>query len=294
MSETIVVGVDGSQHSATALDWAVETATIRDASLRIVHALHMPLVGVPFGGASTLPPSDGLQAYADELLVAAARRAANGRPGLEVHTELSLRSPADALITASREATMVVLGTRGLGTIGSAFLGSVGIRVASHARCPTTIVPSPMEPTEADAPILVGVDGSKHSGAAVRFALAEAHRRSARVVALHAYAVPAYAFPVENPAFIDQFDREIRVSAESLVKDVIDRELEDFDHDVPVDVRAVEAVATEALVDGGRNALMTVVGSRGRAGFRGMLLGSVSQSVLHHSHRPVVVVHARS
>lgn len=294
MSETIVVGVDGSQHSAVALDWAVETATIRAASLRIVHALHMPLVGVPFGGASTLPPSDGLRAHADDLLVTAARRAAAGRPGLEVRTELSLHSPADALIRASREATMIVLGTRGLGTIGSAFLGSVGIRVASHARCPTAIVPSPMEPAEADAPILAGVDGSEHSAAAVRFALDEAHRRSTRVVAMHAYAVPMYAFPVEDPTLIDQFNREVRANAESLVADVVDRELKAFDHDVAVDVRAVDAVATESLVEAGRNALMTVVGSRGRAGFRGMLLGSVSQSVLHHSRRPVVVVHARS
>lgn len=285
----LVVGVDGSQESENAVIWATAEAQRRGADLVIIYGLHLPVVTVPFGGAVVLPPTDELEKYARSVLKAAAGTASAAAPELEVRTELELRPPADALLTASADADLVVVGSRGLSSLGAVFLGSVSTRVAAGASCPTVVIPPDADPTASAGPIVVGVDGSAHSDAALEFAVQQADRLGTTVVAVHAYTLSLAAVPITDPELAEELGQAQRHEAESLVAEALSRV---GDRGDLVSSRIVIANAGEALIEAGRDAAMTVVGSRGRGGFVGMLLGSVSQAVLHHAHHPVAVVHA--
>lgn len=290
MSERpIVVGVDGSQVSAAALDWAVAEAGWWDTSLLIVHALQMPLVAVPFATMAVVPPTDDLEKYSQSVLTTATERVRDQAPDLEVRTVTEFLPPADALLRASEEAAAVVVGTRGLGAFGTTFLGSVSTRVSSRAHCPTIVVPS--VPADLSGPIVVGVDGSPHARAAVRFALDEAARRQRDVVAVHAFALPMAGSGIDDPESEDRQRATAHDDAIALLTESVDASRDSRSRDVHVELKAVEAGAPDALADVGRTASMTVVGSRGRGGFTGMLLGSVSQTILHHATHPVAVIH---
>ncbi len=292
MAGSVVVGVDGSKDSGKALTWAAAEAQARGSSLLIIFGLHMPVVSVPFGGAMTVPPVPELETRVEGLLEAAVEVARTEAPTIEIATEIAHRPPADVLIDASSDASLVVVGTRGLSGLGAAFLGSVSARVAAHSFCPTVVVP-PDAPASSTGPVVVGVDGSAHSDAAVRFALDEAARRGAVLVAVHAYRWPVLALPVEDPQLLERLGAEEHQRAEQLVLDALERTRNDSHAGVDVTTRVVAAnpgdAVTEAAKDAG--AALTVVGSRGRGGVAGLLLGSVSQSVLHQAAGPVAVVH---
>lgn len=288
----VIVGVDGSAESATALEWAADAAAQRGSPLRIIYALHMPLVVMPFDRTVPLPPSDDLRDRAEALLKHAQEQAEHHVPGLQVRTELSLRPATPTLLSASEDADLVVVGSRGLGMFGSVFLGSVSTRVAARASCPTVVVREGSSSPNADGPVLVGVDGSVHGAAAMRFALREAKLRDAPVIALTVYSGPEYVVTLHDAKLAQRIDDDARRDATRLVADVLEQAREDDTANVDVETRAVPGHPPTVLADAGREAALTVVGSRGRGGFRGMLLGSVSLAVLHHATHPVAVVRA--
>ncbi|WP_116952882.1 universal stress protein [Jiangella endophytica] len=273
----IVVGVDGSPDSGFALDWATAEARLRGAPLYAVYGLWMPMAAVPFGGAAVLPPSDELRAYATQVLDAARQRAKETAPDLDVDTFLVLRPPAQALLDVAKDAGLVVAGTRGLGAIGSLVLGSVSSRVAAHAGCPAVVVP-PHEGT-GDGSIVVGVDGSAHGDAALRFALTEAGVRSARVVV-------AGAFRMRGPTAAPE-----RGETEELVEAALGRARATTGATVEVTTVVEPGDAADVIVEAAADAALVVVGSRGRGDVRSMLLGSTSRAVLHQAARPVAIVH---
>lgn len=280
MSKTIVVGVDGSPDSGVALDWAAEEARLRGAPLQAVFGLWMPIAAVPFGGAAVLPPSDELRSFATEVLDAARQRAKETAPGIDVDTSLVLRPPAEALLDVSKDAGLVVAGTRGLGTIGSLVLGSVSGRVAAHATCPVVVVP-PHEGA-GDGSIVVGVDGSAHGEAALRFALTEAGLRSARVVVVGAFRMHGHTTAPE------------RQETEDLLNAALDRARAATGAPgaaAEATTLAEPGFPTDVIVEAAVDASLVVVGSRGRGDVRSMLLGSTSRGVLHQAGRPVAVVH---
>ncbi|WP_199701972.1 universal stress protein [Jiangella rhizosphaerae] len=277
MSNVIVVGVDGSPDSGAALDWAAAEARLRGAALHVVYGLWMPMAAVPFGGAAVLPPSDELRAYATEILDTALQRAKETAPGLDVDTLLILRPPAEALLEAAKDADLVVTGTRGLGTIGSIVLGSVSGRLATHAPCPAVVVPP--EGRHGDGSIVVGVDGSAPADAALRFALTEAGRRSARVVV-----VGAYRMRGNTPA------PELQ-ETEALVDAALERARAATGATADVTTVVEPGDPADLIVQAAADASLVVVGSRGRGGVRGILLGSTSRAVLHQAAGPVAVVH---
>lgn len=287
----LVVGVDGSQESTTALTWAAAEAQRRGASLMIIYGLHMPIVSVPLGGAVVLPPTDELEKYARSVLEAAAASATSTAPGLDVRTALELRPPADALLAASAEAELVVVGSRGLSSLGSVILGSVSTRVAAGASCPTVVIPADAAGSSGAGPIVVGIDGSAHSDAALTFAVQRAKGLGTTVVAIHAYTLSLIAVPIIDAELAERLGQQQRQEAEAIVTEALERAGVADRADL-VSSRIVAANAGEALAEAGRDAAMTVVGSRGRGGFIGMLLGSVSQAVLHRAQHPVVVVRA--
>ncbi|MDT0305195.1 universal stress protein [Streptomonospora wellingtoniae] len=295
----IVVGVDGSPSSGAALDWAGRAAAGRGMGLLLVHALSMSVLAAPFGQTIRVAPSPELTAWAERLLREAAGRVAEALPDLEVETRITSLDPAPALLSAARTAAMVVVGSRGLGGFASVLLGSVSIRVSAHAPCPVAVVPAPVEEDEAAGEarrtVVVGMDSSPDADAALRFALDHAFRIGARLVAVHALAVPA---PMDAEAFTASAftaDREFAAArADKQVRTMVEEARSADTADVPVRVAVVEDHPARALLAEGAGADLVVVGSRGRGGFSGLVLGSVSQAVLHHAPVPVAVVRPRS
>ncbi|MUL41533.1 universal stress protein [Streptomonospora sp. PA3] len=298
----IVVGVDGSPASRAALDWAARAAADRGLGLLVLHALSMPLFAVPLGRTVRMTPTPESAAHAERLLEDCVQHLGRTRPGLAVRTEVSLLDPSHALLAAARRAAMAVVGSRGLGGVASVFLGAVGVRVSAHAPCPVVVVPDPVAAADDEAAnryetgrtVVVGVDGSAGAEAALGFALDEASRTNAELVAVGAWMIPA---PLDATAFAvsayvtDREDAAVR--ADKHVRALVEQTRTADTADVPVRVAVVEDHPAHALLAEGAGADLIVVGSRGRGGFAGLLLGSVSQTVLHHARVPVAVVRRR-
>ncbi|HEY3259725.1 MAG TPA: universal stress protein [Pseudonocardiaceae bacterium] len=290
MSNTpVVVGVDGSDFALTATEWAADEAARRHARLHVVHANLWPTVRMP-AGHYPIEFQQPLLERSKRLLDTAVAAARREQPGLEVSSALVTTTPVDLLVAESRNAQLVVLGARGLGGFAELLAGSVAIGVASHARCPVAVIRG----RTADAalptggPVVVGVDGSPGSTPALRYAFDAASRLGAPLVALHTWLdVPVDAPRGEPPWMID-WDRvqddEQRLLAERLAG---------WQQEYP-DVAVARVVTRDrpvrSLLQAAGAAQLVVVGSRGRGGFAGMLLGSTSHALTYHCPCPLVVV----
>lgn len=289
MTATIVVGLDGSP-AVTALRWAATEACLRGSNLRLVYAWRMPRTVRPFGGSDVQPPAS-LHKRGEDALAEARDRVASQAPWVEVETSVARRPALDALMHASRDAELVVVGTRGRGALGALGFGSVSSRLAARAPCPVVVVP-PASPTLLDhGSIVVGLDGSAHGDAALRFALAEAAHRSVRVVVLHTYHVTLPG-AIQDPYLDWRAAEQEYWDAQTLAQESVGRALAATGLAVPVVARAVAGRPTDVMIKAARLAALVVVGSRGHGALHSLLLGSVSQRVLHHATRPVAVVRA--
>ncbi|EME61780.1 Usp family protein [Rhodococcus ruber BKS 20-38] len=289
-SNTVVVGIDGSPASDDAVRWAAATAADRGLPLHIVHALDFAPSG--YSGAPFIQTAQVFEWIEDEgktLLQRAEEVARTVAPALEITTRLAATGSARWLIDLSAHARMLVLGSSGTGRVGEALLGSTPVAVASHGRCPVVVVRGEAPESLPDTrPVVVGVDGSTLSEKAVRAAFEEAGLRGVDLVAVHVW----------SDMRRGTFDEAVKVSidpdafAESEQALLAER-LAGF-HDRYPDVN----VRREVYVDGPRahllawseKAQLLVVGSRGRGGFTGMLLGSTSNSLIRDAHCPVMVV----
>lgn len=194
---------------------------------------------------------------------------------------------AQVLVAESEHAQLVVLGTRGLGGFSGLLIGSSTVQVSAHAACPVAVVP-PAGPDRVDGPVVVGVDGSEISSHALEIGYEQAQARGARLVAVHAWREPVAIGPGDVLPLVYDVDAveedERRVLAESVAG------WQEKYPDVEVEQRLVRSQAAQALLAAAESAQLLVVGSRGRGGFRGLLLGSVSQTLLHHMPCPLVIV----
>lgn len=259
---SVVVGVDGTQGSLDAVAWAAREAQLRDEPLRVVHAYFWPLIRMP-RMATSLGPVDGLRNHAAAIVQEAVDLARSVAPKIVVDVNLVTSFPLPLLIAESRSATLVVVGSEGL------MAGATVTRLVALAHAPVVVVRDVESAEDVRDHVLVGVDGSalSHAAVGVAFELASIHR--CELLVLHAYAHEA--------------DEEEGVLAEALAG------WPEKYPEVAVDCRTVRGQAAETLVRLSRHALLTVVGSRGRGGFAGLLLGSVSQSLVHHADSVVVV-----
>jgi nucleotide-binding universal stress UspA family protein len=281
----VVVGVDGSAPSLTALRLATRLAVERDRPLRIVHAFVWPRLRVPLGPSPAGPPDGGLANEAERIVAGAAEQARALAPSLSVTGEVVTGAAAPVLLAEASQAAMLVLGDRGLGGFTGVLLGSVAVAVSAHATCPVVVARGDMD---RPGPVVVGVDGSPQGARAIEFALAEADARGVGVTALHTYTFPAAGEAGDMlPLVYDEAqlrDEETAVLGEALAG------WREKYPDVTVTPVVARDRAARALVGASRLASMVVVGSRGRGGFAGLLLGSVSQALLNHAACPVVVV----
>lgn len=285
--QRIIVAVDGSPSSMVATDWAARDAAMRHVPLTLVHVLTEPAIGM-------WPEPRLLDDYAswrderghkilDEARQVADRAIRDHRP-TAVSQEMFAGAAIPSLVDLSKDAAMVVVGRRGMGTVKRRMLGSVSAGLAHHAHCPVAVIhdEDPMMEHPARAPVLVGIDGSPASEEATAIAFDEASRRGVGLVAMHSWADD----DLREWAAID-WDRQLEVGRE-----VLSERLAGWHErypDVSVDHRLVSGDPGARLVAASESAQLTVVGSHGRGGFTGMLLGSVSSAVLQAARMPVIV-----
>jgi nucleotide-binding universal stress UspA family protein len=282
----VLVGVDGSEESLRAVRWAAAEARSRHIPLRLVHGFEAPDAPYLADPAVRITYRKGMTRRAHRWLREAADQARGVDPELVVEVELRLEHPVPLLARDSAAAALLVLGSRGQSGLGGPLLGSVAIGVCARARCPVVAVPHPAALAVAAAPIVVGVDGSPLSEPALAFAFDFAASHGAPLVAVHTwwddYLDRRFSPPMPYPETVEVEAHE-----------VLAERLAGWQEKVPeVTVhRVVEASApAKTLLRESGEARLLVVGSRGRGGFAGWLLGSTSRTLLHRATCPVAVV----
>ncbi|MFI0980942.1 universal stress protein [Streptomyces sp. NPDC021093] len=290
MHRPLIVGVDGSEPSLAALDWAADEAAARGAPLLVVHASR-------WDEYAALEPAFGLgrpsvQVYADDIAATAVERAARRRPGVRVTSTVVGEDPAFALVRLAEDADAVVVGSRGHGELAELLLGSVSLTVAARATSPVIVVRGGREHAaaeqEAVRTVAVGVDVPEDAAPAVEFAFRESLLRGAPVVVVHAWRCPAHEVPDHPRTHPDDHRLRAERQVEEALKGAV-RAHPEF-ADVTVRREVVEGPARSALLDASRTAGLLVVGARRRKGHLGMQLGPVDHGVLHHAACPVAVV----
>jgi nucleotide-binding universal stress UspA family protein len=287
----IVVGVDGSAASKVAVDWAARAASMRNVPLALVHVIPSPtvwkssLVPMPSEAAAHFDKTRhdiGREILRDARAVVA--QATDHPYAIALEAEAITGNALPTLIELSKQADMIVVGCRGLSAIGRRLLGSVSWGLVKHSSCPVAIIhdEDPLMPTPAVAPVVVGIDGSPASEFATAIAFAEASRRGVELVAVHAWS----DFGVDEIPGVEWSDVQ-RLAEEALAERLAGWQ----EHYPDVAVRRVVVLGRPApqLLKESESAQLTVVGSHGRGGFAGMLLGSVSATVAESARMPVIV-----
>ncbi|WP_329536306.1 universal stress protein [Streptomyces sp. NBC_01450] len=288
MSGLVVVGVDGSASGLAAVEVAAREARLRGAGLRVVHAFIWPAMHVPLGPSPLGPSEGGVRNMVERLLTEAVERARAAAPEVDVSQASVTGEPLTVLDAQSRSAELVVVGSRGMGGFVGLLVGSTAVHLAAHGQCPVLVV---RDQPGVDGPIVLGVDGSVAGERAVDFAFAEAALRNAPLLALHAWTTWNAPLPPPQDASTPYANPPSALGAEEerLLYEALAGHREKYP-DVVVEHRVVHGRTREALIEASRSAQLVVVGARGRGGFAGLLLGSVSHALLHHAHCPVAVV----
>ncbi|WP_328338621.1 universal stress protein [Micromonospora sp. NBC_00421] len=286
-TDEILVGYDGSADAGFALDWALAEAQRSGRPVRLAYVFEWLTVAgwVGPGVAPGIWPDDDARRQVDELVQKAASDAAAGCPGVAVHGEVFDGPPALVLEERSAEAGLLVLGSRGHGGFAGLLAGSTAVSVAAHGHCPVVVVREGQ--AKAAGPVVVGFDGSDQARTALGFAVERAAQRDTPLRVLRASAPPDDRWRPSEPY------AEATLAADRVeIEEALAGWRETFP-DVPVTVEIAPARPAAALVEASREAQLVVVGSRGRGGLRGMLLGSVGQQLIQHAHCPVAVVRER-
>ena len=284
---TIVVGIDGSSWSDRALDWATDQAALEQRPLTLVHA--MPSMGAQSMG---LYASSGLdfarlltdaQAGAQKMLDAAAARARDRAPALDVHSTLSEADPRSVLLALGEQAAMIVVGSRGRGPVASLLLGSVSVSVSKHASCPVVVQRS-TRPSRPGHRIVVGVDGSETSLPAIEFAYRMASFRAAPLTVLHCYSTAGPVAPSPDGGPWPDLEAEHALVAESLAG------MAEKFPEVEVAVHLVSGFADQGLVAASPDYDLVVIGHHPIGRLNDLVYGSVAPAVLEHADGAVAVV----
>ncbi|WP_431871043.1 universal stress protein [Nocardiopsis eucommiae] len=281
----VIAGVDGSPIAGAALAWAADTAARYGRQLRIVHGLGLPAVMGTLPSSERYQPGDEVREAGHALLSESAEHVRASHPELDVATVLASEDAPEVLLDEARHGDVIVVGSRGLGAVRAIMLGSVSLRTSSHAPCPVVVVPEAAP--EPRGRLVVGVDGSESSRRALRFALEHALATDAEVVVVNSWEVPLPEDPTDGPSpHEEMFDRQ----SEEVVAGVLAEVIDDRTQALEISAVRMQADPVDALLEAGEGADLIVVGSRGRGGVRGLVMGSTSQGVLSRAHGPVAVL----
>ncbi|WP_308163365.1 universal stress protein [Nocardia alni] len=288
MSAQVVVGVDGSKGSDAAVRWAAGYAVHRGRELRLMHGLGLVGVNTVAGAYAVTAQDviDAARAQGRNVITHAEHLAQLAAPEVRLSSAMTSDSPAGLLVEHSAEAFAVVIGATGsAGTL--AHLGSTLLAVTAHAHGTVIVVPAE-HADRANAPVVVGVDGSPVSERAIAAAFIEAAERRTSLVAVHACA----DWDIGHFAGTDPFLGD--AASEEAEKALLAERLAGWQEkypDVPVVRKIYMSAPAERLREWSQTAQLVVVGSRGRGGISGLLLGSTSNFLVQHAQCPVMVVH---
>lgn len=279
----VLVGIDGSEQSLQAADWAASDAVAAGHSVTACYVSDVSaLAGVP------LPQEVFRDAhrFGRHVLDRALVRMRHQAPGLTASGSVADGNPAAELLRQGAESEQIVLGSRGIGGFEKLVLGSVGAEVAAHATCTVIVVRDrPRERPE----VVVGVDASERSDRALEYAFGYAIRHGASVHAVHAVHRHAPSQPLQLSSARAWTSSDEHQAARELLAESVAPWARKYPA-VQVEMTVVDSSAAWAMTEASKGAALVVVGSRGHGGFTGLLLGSVSQALLRHADCPVAVV----
>jgi nucleotide-binding universal stress UspA family protein len=286
-AKPVVAGTDGSEESLRAIDWAAREAVLRGLPLRIVSSVALPPRmndSQPVPGVDSV--SDALRKARDRALAAAAERAAAAAPDLLVDVDDLTGAPAHAVTEAGADASMLVVGARGIGAFTAMILGSVSRYVSAHAACPVVVVRE--ETTAAHRQVGVGIGDPARSAAALAFAFEEAALRKASLIAVHAWDSPYGQIGSAMRALATPGRSALKEEAAGQLASVL-ADWQGKYPDVQVSHDFVHAHPGRALVGLSARADLVVLG---RHTTHGALpgAGAVRHAVLNHAHGPIVTV----
>lgn len=285
----VLVGVDGSQEAATAVRWAAHEAQLFDVPITLMYVV--PPIGVrwpagPLQETIAEFERDNAEEALDYARDAVSSATASGK-SIDIRTEIQRAPSLPALIDASKEARMVVVGSRGKGAVGRLVMGSVSTGLIHHGHGPVTVVHSRLgKLPDVSAPVLLGIDGSPASESATELAFDEASARGVDLLAAHVWN-GGRGLPLQGAEWRDH---------KQVADEVLAERLAGWQERYPgVQIRRHVEFDEPARWLGERSgtAQLVVLGSHGRGGFSGMLLGSVSSAVAQSAHVPVMVVRPR-
>lgn len=283
----VVVAWDGSPGAEDAVTWAARTAGRLDRRLRILYVWD-PILPSYTAGLMTAVPEALEPNQIEDVLAPARRLAEAAAPGLEIESVYISGHPVSELVAQSAEAELLAIGSRGHSRFMATLTGSTGVSVAAHGRGPVVVIRklSDAALTDAEGPVVVGVDGSKTSDDAVAFAARFAAAVGAPLHVVGAIPETPPTVQLQLPAeyfgqLREHTDAQLQAVVDTLRRDHPDLQIEGFLED------QLPAQALKTRAEGAR---LLVVGSHGRGGFVGMLLGSVSRAALFAAPCPVAVV----
>ena len=280
----VVCGIDASAESHNALLWAAHEAQVRSARLDILCAYEEPTFA---GHVGTSEGSIDLM-LAEELLAGAKHSVENF--GIEVTTQAVAEDPVEMFVQRSKKVARIVLGSRGDGKRRKSkrILGSVAAAVTAHSCCAVVVIPTNdvarVLPVRS---IVCGIDGSEASRGALRLAIREASRWKAKLSCVNSVNFGGNSWLPNS-----LYQQNVLSDAEESMCKIVEECMQGLD--VSVDCQVVEGTPAALLSEYSTTVDMLILGTRGRGGFAGLLLGSTSQAVLQNTSCPVTIVPARA
>ncbi|MFB7242038.1 universal stress protein [Streptomyces populi] len=291
MTLPLVVGVDGSDGSLLAVDWAVDLATRNRLPLRLVHASLWERYEGAFPTLSRERSSE--RVLAEHIVGSAAERVRRHAPRLSVSTETVPAEAVSALLDEARNATTLITGSRGRGELKGTLLGSVGLAVAARAHCPVIVVRGDKAALAGSHErILLGVGDPDTCREAVGFAFREAAARGCELDVVRAWRCPVRE-AADDTALAEDPEHQHEKQAVALIQTLV-ADASAAHPDVRLRRTTVEGAARKVLVHRSAAADLVVLGARRRSGRFGLQLGRVSHTLLHHAACPVAVVPDRT